>query len=220
MDRPRCGRVVAALLAAVSSLLLTATPAAATTTTLYVHAGTLDLDIDGDPEYEFVFELGGEDHTCADPEVPPAEFIIDVDGTDTLVEEISLGEDKGGGVHAIYFNLGGNEYQLDRTLGDPAVLGFGSNEGMIAGTHPNQTLTQSFVIEGWISTTSGCEKGTEICHYAVEHTVSGSYDGTTMHMSLNGLGFPAVDFCDSPFSNIGNGVTALTGLTLDDSVPV
>ncbi|HYI62810.1 MAG TPA: hypothetical protein VEW93_13510 [Acidimicrobiales bacterium] len=221
MNKSTRRRSIAALLAAIGCLLLMATPATAATTTLYVHAGTLDIDIDGDPEDEIIIEVGGEDHTCADPDAPPSEFIVDDDGTTTTVEEIRIGEPKGGGVYASYFTFGGNEYQLDLALGDPNVLGFGSNHGAITGTHPNQSLTQNILLEGWISTTSDCVKGSDICHFAIEISVSGAINTTTMSVGpLNGGGAPAVDFCDSPFASLSAGEALVTGLTLDDSVPV
>jgi len=220
MNKSTRRRSVAALLAAIGCLLLMATPATAATTTLYVHAGTLDIDLDGDPEDEVIIEFGGVDHTCADPGGSPSDFVVDVVGNTSTLEEMHFGDPKGDGYYATYFTFGGNEYQRAFRIGDPDEIGFGSNAGVITGSHPNQTITQNALFEGWISTTSNCVKGTDICHFAIEITVSGDYDGTTMHVGpLNGGGAPAIDFCDSPFASLSAGSATVTGLTLDDSVP-
>ncbi|HYI61933.1 MAG TPA: hypothetical protein VEW93_09035 [Acidimicrobiales bacterium] len=209
-----------AALTVIGCLLATASPSPAATTTFYTQAGTLDLDIDGDPEDEVVIEVGGEDHTCEDPE-QTNEFIVDVTETMTTVEEARIGTASENGYYATFFDFGGNEYQLDIRIGDPDELGFGTNTGTITGTHPNQQITQHALFEGLIHTTTNCEKGQTICHFAVEFIVSGAYNNTTMHVGpLNGGGNPAVDFCESPFASIGSGSVTATGLTFDDSPPV
>ncbi|HYI61932.1 MAG TPA: hypothetical protein VEW93_09030 [Acidimicrobiales bacterium] len=209
-----------AAISGLACLMVTAVPSAATTTTFYTQSGTMDLDIDGDPTYEIVIEIGGEDHTCEDPE-QTNEFIVDVTETMTTVEEARIGTEKEDGYYASFFDFGGNEYQLDVRIGDPDELGFGTNTGTITGTHPNQQITQHALFEGQIYQTSGCEKGTQICHFAIESTVTGAYNSTTMHVGpLNGSGTPMVDFCDSPFSALASSGVTFTGLTFDDTPPI